>query len=172
MTRQEQIDQAAKIVADSYDPDATWRGLSGEGVSGEDAARHLEAALAMVQRHGWDTTRSGGDAEPDLDGVDESSPVAMLRAVLRWLRQQTQPGRVTEVWHALLAVAETPDGDGDTYSVSDRCVDLVLRARLGVRHVDLQPWECRRGRTWDEVVDLVETAAAFAREHGPAGGGR
>lgn len=167
MTREEQIAAAAELLAGSYRPEETWVGGSGLQVAGGEVAEFLAAVIALVEGTGWTGGRRDESGDP-LGDVDESSVLSMVRAIFRWLREELRV-RPEAAWIAMQQVAESRHGDRDLQQVAGRCVSLVLRARTGAVAAYLLEWEERRGRTWEEVRDLLETAARFAREHGPRG---
>lgn len=65
MTPKEQIKRAESLITD-----ATWLGHSGEPVTGEQAARFLEAALAAVEKSGWNRGNTLWRAMLQLADVD------------------------------------------------------------------------------------------------------
>ncbi|AEY94211.1 hypothetical protein SHJG_p1080 (plasmid) [Streptomyces hygroscopicus subsp. jinggangensis 5008] len=48
------LDRAAQLEADWYTGPRMWFGSSGEPVTGGQAATHLETALALLEREGWE----------------------------------------------------------------------------------------------------------------------
>ncbi|MBB1252918.1 hypothetical protein H3146_05990 [Streptomyces sp. OF3] len=147
-----------------------WRGRSGETVTGEDAAHHLEATLALLDKHGWTrATVTGEDAVDHLAGADETWKVkrlllGLVRTVSDLIKDEDGP---LTLGLALRRVA-VDGGDDDTETVADRCITTILRLRTGARHPSLTAWAGRRGRTQSEIRDLLTEAAAFARKYGPA----
>lgn len=143
-----------------------WQGPSGELATGEQVARHLDATLSILSERGW--VRVDGDQDPELPVVDEStSSKGLLLGLLRWVRDMARDsGPLT----LLIAKGRAQDavGDQDTRLVAGRVMDTLLRARTGALYVSHDAWAEKQGRTFDEVRDLLETAAAFARTHGPA----
>lgn len=154
---------AAKIAAAEG---RFWQGPSGELATGEQVARHLDATLAILSDRGW--ARVDGDQDPELPAVDEAmSTKALLQSLFRWVRDMARDsGPLT----LLIAKGRAQDavGDQDTRLVAGRVMDTLLRARSGALYVSSDAWAGKQGRTFDEVRDLLETAAAFARTHGPA----
>jgi hypothetical protein len=143
-----------------------WQGPSGELATGEQVARHLDATLTILSGRGW--ARVHGDQDPEPPAVDESmSTKTLLHNLFRWVRDMaTDSGPLT----LLIAKGRAQDsvGDQDTRSVAGRVMETLLRARTGALYVSHDAWAEKQGRTWGEVRDLLETAAAFARTHGPA----
>lgn len=175
MTRNEQIDAAAMTLAATYQPSRTWQGYSGETVTGDEVATFLDATRALLERKKqWTGGRtSGADDEgtPFDDITEDTNTRGMVRRFLAWLREEIlDDQRIDSVWWAMATVVDSPAGDGDTRVVADRCLDLIIRARTGACSASVRAWEGRRGRTFADVVELLETAALFARLHGPTGG--
>lgn len=150
----------AELIEDEYTP--LWVGPSGEGVTGESVARHVEAASELLATDGW--ARSYNAAA--LTQAPEAPPAdATLHTMVRWvidvIRDEScaQPAPRT-VDTAMHAVADTGAGDPDTASVGRRLMGIVLTARSG-NHADVTAWVGRLGRTLPEVQQLLaDTAAA------------
>ena len=127
------IDSAGALMQKEYRPAFMWSASSGLPVSGEEAARNLEAVRDLLDRKGWRRTwdTDGGPEDPGEISDSASVPemirylVRMLTAVIRY-EYFSEPSGL-ELWQAMSRV------DGDASSVSGRCMDLVLRARTGVR---------------------------------------
>src|ERR1700761_3422689 len=87
----ETLRKAADLAAASYRP--VWIGPSGEESTGESVDRHLEAAIAVLDQDGWirahsyTSSPSGTDLLPDDDSMTVK---AMLRALLRWVRDESE----------------------------------------------------------------------------------
>lgn len=136
-----------------------WRGSSGEMVPGVDVARHLEATRDLLEARGWTRVM-----RRDEDGPDETSTV---KALLLWLVGQAVGGLgPLTLWEGLVEVPEV-DGDDDSRRVAVALLRAVLEARTGAKYASEDAWAGRRGRTWDEVRDLLDEAAEAARRHGP-----
>lgn len=105
-----------------------WIGPSGETVTGQQTANHLDAAAAIL--------KADIDAEYTLD-------------------------------QALCQVVVDGGGDLDSLRLAKTVLNLVLRERTGARYADADTWAARRGRAADEVLNLLDEAARFARLHGP-----
>lgn len=158
----------AQAVMDAAGTPEFWTGWSGEQAPGELVAEHLETTLALLEKRGWvPVRRSDGTAAglPDPDD-DTLSLKAMVRGLLRAVRDSlTDAGPVTfaDAWFRV-------DGsDNDARTVADRLLDEMVRAHTGHRSAFADSWISKNGRTFDEVRDLLSTAAAFARAHGPRG---
>jgi len=125
------------------DEKRVWTGLSGAILTGREVADHLGAAVARLERESW--------APHDM----------------RTFRS---------VGMALIDTAPGGAGDRDARVVATRLLDLLVHVQAGAPGVcafgAFDAWEGRAGRTWPEVKELLTTAAQFAREHGPQGGGR
>lgn len=155
--------ETAKQLAD--DP-GFWTGYSGEQATGVQTARHLDATLALLTTRGW--SRNSNDSDPEVPRVNESmSTKTMLQSLFRWLRDMDADSGPLTLLTALLRAQRT-DGDSDTHVVAGRVMNMLLRARTGASTASYLSWEDKQGRTFAEVRDLLETAAAFARTHGPA----
>jgi hypothetical protein len=158
-------DTAAAAQIAAADP-RFWQGPSGEPATGEQIGRHLDATLAILSERGW--ARVHGDPDPEPPGVDESmSSKGLLLGLLRWVRDMARDSGPLTLSIATMR-AQDAAGDQDTGSVADRVMDALLRARTGALYVSHTAWAGKQGRNWDEVRDLLETAAAFARTHGPS----
>jgi len=161
------IDRAAELLLSGWQPERMWFAPSGLPVSGEEAARHLEAVLDLLERKGWQRELDTDEGLDDPGDLDESAPVPhmlrhlirMLTSVIRYEYFSAPAGLV--LWQAMGRVGP------DVKSVSGRCLDLVLRAHTGAPSANHGLWSGREGRTFDEVRDLLVTGAAFAREYGP-----
>jgi len=153
------IETLTRPTAEDVAAEMHWRGLSGEIVTGADAAHHLESVLALLDKRGWTRT----SAEPELD---ESAGLRdVIKSLVRFLYGPVR-GPLTVDEAMLLVPAE--DGDDDSRLAAKRCMESVLRMRTGATHADPGSWSERRGRTFEEVRGLLAEAAAFAREYGPA----
>lgn len=150
-----------------------WTGCSGERMTGEEVARHLESALAILDRGGWDRTfqyTDEIDAAKGLDKVlddDSLSVKGIVKGLLRLVRDLLHEGPDRTLSGAMWRAREANLGDRDTGWVAGRCMDAVLSARSGSKRANYRPWSERVGRTQAEVMDLLTTAAAFARRYGP-----
>lgn len=152
--------------------DLDWHGPSGETVPGTDTARHLEATLTLLNKRGWHrTTTSDTEDNPNpLANADDTWPVKrLLLGLARVVATELSSwghGPLT-LSLALSEISYTADGDDDTEATARNCIQAVLRLRTGARHPSLIAWSGKRGRTFDEVRDLLVEAAEFARTHGP-----
>ncbi|MFB7896102.1 hypothetical protein ACFC1B_07205 [Streptomyces xiamenensis] len=175
--RSAELGTAAGILACTmigyFRPEQAWRGLSGLPVAGRHVEAILTAVIRELEQHGsWTGGRFAADNndEHQLDGVgDDSSIKDMLRAVIRWIRQEDEPlSAPSSACIALHRMGET-EYDSDSALVAGRCVEAVLRARTGSANARLESWEHRTGRTFAEVREVLEAAAGLAREYGPTG---
>jgi len=142
-----------------------WTGWSGGSVTGHDVSEHIENVATMLAVRGW--VRNFQDEDPQVPEADESMSVkALLLAGLRSLRSLVAaPGPLT-LMYAGLEVGRT-SSDTDTREVANRVLDAVVRAYTGSPAAQANVWVEKKGRAWDEVRDLLDAAAEFAREHGP-----
>lgn len=155
----------AELLADGE----VWRGPSGEFVTGESTARHVEATAALLEREGWIRAYNSADAATTEAAPGDSST---LREMVRWLvrvvrsEYETTPARTLGL--ALSAVSSSASGDADTLSAAEAVISAVIRARTGARHVAISAWAGRLDRTWPQVRGLLADAADAARAYGPA----
>lgn len=155
----------AELLATETDP---WRGPSGEHVTGESVATHLEATIALLERDGWARTYAMTET-----GTEEGAPgdTSTVRDMLRWLirivraEYETTPRTLDLV---LSTVSGSASGDQDTAAAAGTVLQAVLRARTGARYVAISAWAGRLDRTWPQVRDLLVEAAEAARAYGPA----
>jgi hypothetical protein len=151
------------------DAETLWVGRSGEQVTGEAAARHLEATAALLEKDGW--VRHYTDDESDIDLPDDESMSVkdMVRQLYRVVRELVGPGDPRRtLFTALRDAAESAESDSDTIAVASQCLDRIVRARTGTDWAYCSSWAERTGRTWTEVAEVLATGAAFARTYGPA----
>jgi hypothetical protein len=142
-----------------------WTGYSGEPVTGEDVASHLDATLTLLEKRGWSRTYS--DPDPELPEVDETASVkTLLIGLVRAARDMCVDRGPLTLSDAMGRTQDT-DGDQDTSAVADHVMDALLRARTGASFVSHGAWVSKRRRIWGEVRELLTAAAAFARTHGP-----
>jgi hypothetical protein len=57
--------------------------------------------------------------------------------------------------------------DEDTQAVGVDVMEQILAAHYGSPFVDLDVWQEKAGRTLVDVLDLLASAATFARTYGP-----
>lgn len=157
--------QTALRAADLITPNA-WIGHSGATVTGTETARHLTAALKILERDGW--TRTAGSVDySELNAINDTTPIrSMVRAITTTLRNVFANGPQT-IDEALYTARQEDQGDADTGWAADQCLRLLLRVQSGADYADVGAWNARQGRTWDDVRDLLLTAADFAEAHGP-----
>ncbi|WP_069874506.1 DUF6197 family protein [Streptomyces malaysiensis] len=145
---------------------AFWTGLSGEQVSGEQAARHIDATLALLERDGW--VRTYGNDNQDVEmPAEDASVKEMLRGLFRVIRDFMGTDKRRTLLTAIDDVAYSDDGDSDTETVAKQVLNVILRARSGASTAYYGAWASKLGRTWEEVSDLLVEAATFARTYGP-----
>ncbi|AJF70435.1 DUF6197 family protein [Streptomyces vietnamensis] len=161
----EVLSRAAELARDSYQP--VWTGASGEESTGESVARHLEAAAALLETDGWTRTSTyTSPASTKLPAIESMSTQAMVREVLRAIREETAPGpRTLSV--ALDHTARGEDGDTDTRDVAYQVLNRVVRALTGHDQAHATAWTERLHRTREDVLDLLAAGARFARTYGP-----
>ncbi len=142
-----------------------WTGWSGELVTGAAVAEHLENVTALLETRGW--VRNTQD-DPQLPEADESMSVkALLLAGLRALRSLVQDTGPLTLMSATFEVGHSTS-DTDTRMVADRVLDELVRDFTRHPSASHNPWAEKRGRTWDEVRDLLTAAVDLARTYGPA----
>ncbi|MHC3450801.1 DUF6197 family protein [Streptomyces prasinus] len=163
-TLRSMTDALATTAAERVARDDFWTGWSGEPVTGAAVAEHLEDVTALLEKRGW--VRNTQD-DPQLPEADESMSVkALLLAGLRALRSLVKDTGPLTLMSATFEIGHATS-DTDTKVVADRVLDELVRdftRHPGAMH---NPWAEKRGRTWDEVRDLLTAAAEFARVHGP-----
>lgn len=164
------LSRAAEFAADSYQP--LWIGPSGEKSSGEDVARHLEATIALLEKDGWirayDYSKSWS-ASADLADDDSMTVKAMLRALIRFVRDESGTGRQRTLPTALRHVGEYgAPGDTDTAYVAGLVLDRLIQAHTGCDSARATPWSERQHRTHADVTALLSAGARFARTCGPS----
>lgn len=157
-TATDPLDVAAKY-------DTFWTGPSGETVTGEAAARHLDATRELLERDGW--VRSYDHSDQDVEMPAEDASVKdMIRQLFRVIRDAVASDKRRTLGVAVFHVTSS-DGDDDTQQAAIRILDVILRARTGADFASHGAWASKLGRTWEEVADLLTEAATFARAHGP-----
>ncbi|WP_329182177.1 hypothetical protein OG754_40325 (plasmid) [Streptomyces decoyicus] len=168
----ETLHKAAGLAADAYRP--VWTGPSGEESSGELVARHLEAAIALLDKDGWIRAYDyGKDWSTGTDFPDDDSMTvkAMLKSLLRLVREETGDPRRT-LSTALRHVGEGGGrGDSDSAYIASVVLDLVVRAHTGSASASATPWSERLTRTHEDITALLNAGARFARTHGPGAAG-
>jgi len=168
MPTSQTTDEALPAVAELAEYPNFWTGPSGEQVTGEQVARHLEATAALLDKHGW--VRGYDDTQdPELPTVDDDTATVkdMLRQLIRLVRELLSEDSRLTLNSALYRANNGRDGDGDTERAADRVLDSILRARTGARSASSYTWAGKVGRTYEEVAELIVTGAAFARRYGP-----
>jgi hypothetical protein len=105
------LERAAQLEAEWYTGPRMWFGTTGEPVTGSQAATHLERALALLDREGWEPAAFGLwqvlDGPTDLTGVSVNvlelvicaHTGASAAAPRLW---DTAPGRTFDQVRALL----------------------------------------------------------------------
>lgn len=161
------VERAGELLAAEWRPEHVWFAPSGLPVTGEETARHLEATLALLEKKGWRRDWGVEDGPQDPGPVNEDASTRdlfryLIKLGIRALRYEyfDQPAGLT------LSQAANQAGP-DTGMVSGRCMSLILRASTGASTAVADRWVAREDRTFDEVRELLRTAAAFARQYGP-----
>jgi hypothetical protein len=88
----------------------------------------------------------------------------MLLSVWRYVREALGPDRGP----LTLTAAEMKVASGDAAVVGDRVLSALVAGLTGTSSAIATAWVGRRGRTWEEVRDLLVAGAGFAHAHGPA----
>ncbi|MGX1540873.1 DUF6197 family protein, partial [Streptomyces diastaticus] len=127
------LNRAAELAADGYQ--SVWTGPSGEQSSGEAVARHLEATVALLDKDGWirayNYSRDWSNGA-DLADDDSMTVKAMLRALLRFVRDETDHSPQRTLPTALRHVGEEGEhGDTDTAYVAGSVLDRLIQAHTG-----------------------------------------
>jgi hypothetical protein len=139
-----------------------WVGYSGETITGAETADFLHALREVLEKRGW--ARSFRDSDPKVPEPDESLSVkAMVLALWRYAREALEQDRGP----LTLDYARFEVDDRDAARVADRVLDALVAARTGTTTAQASAWVSRRNRIWDEVRDLLDAGAEFARIHGP-----
>ncbi|MFJ6493500.1 hypothetical protein [Streptomyces californicus] len=167
---------AQELLTESYG--SVWTGPSGEESSGEAVARHLEAAVALLDKDGWSRihtytrTQSSGGTDADLADDESMTVKQMLRALLRFFRTEIEsdidldPRRTLST--ALRHVGEDGGhGDTDTAVVAGYVLDRLIQAHTGSPSARATAWSERQHRTHADITALLCAGARFARTHGP-----
>lgn len=140
-----------------------WVGPSGETISGAETADYLDTLRELLEKRGW--VRSEQHDDPQAPELDESQSVkTMLLTLWRYARDLLGPDSGP---HTLFGGRVAVDDGADADSVAFRVLDALVAGLTGVRTAQATAWAGRKGRTWDEVRDLLTAAADFARTHGP-----
>lgn len=167
--------KASDLTVDSYRP--LWTGPSGEQSSGEAVARHLEAAIAVLDKDGWVRVydySSNRSTSTDIADDDSMTVKAMLKSLLRLFREELDDrgeGR-RNLYSALRQVAEAGvDGDTDTADIATNVLTLIVRAHTGSDSASATPWSERLHRTHADITALLRAGARFARTYGPGATG-
>ena len=157
-------DTAAELAAKN---NTFWTGPSGETVTGEATAHHLDTTRKLLERDGW--VRNYGNDDQDVEMPDENASVKdMIRHLFRVIRDAVGTDKRCTLSSGIYAVTRSDDGDDDTEQTATRVLDVILRARSGANSAFYASWASKLGRTWEEVSDLLTEAAEFARTYGPA----
>ncbi|WP_031057258.1 DUF6197 family protein [Streptomyces sp. NRRL F-5702] len=166
---------AQELLAESYG--SVWIGPSGEESSGEAVARHLEAAVALLDKDGWirihTYNRTQSSADADLADDESMTVKQMLRALIRFVRNEIEsdidldPRRPLPT--ALRHVGEDgAHGDTDTAVVAGYVLDRLIQAHTGSASARATAWSERQHRTHADITALLCAGARFARTYGPA----
>jgi hypothetical protein len=143
--------------------DRFWVGYSGETIPGAEVADYLDALCGLLEQHGWIPTYRQDDPEiPDLD--ESMSLKTMFLSAWRYVREALGPDRGP----LTLTAAQLRVDSGDAAVVGERVLNALVAGLTGTSSAIAVAWVGRRGRTWDEVRNLLAAGADFARAHGPA----
>ncbi|MFF4644951.1 hypothetical protein [Streptomyces sp. NPDC001389] len=93
--------------------------------------------------------------------------VAQLMRRDNWDPQLYGPASDRRLETAFRHTADDGHGDPDTRYVGRSIIEHLLRIQLGARYVNAWSWSERPNRTLDDVLAVLASAAAFARDHGP-----
>lgn len=172
------FDTAAQIADQPHR--SIWTGPSGETITGEQTARHLEAAAALLDERGWSRTYAlsleSGTPEPkfpDFTDVESLTIKAIILRLLKFARDLYVHETSWTVSRSLTlsdALGEADDGvhgDGDTRRVAEDVLDVLLRASTGAESACCRRWSSKVGRTQEDVLELLAVGAMFARRYGP-----
>lgn len=153
---------AVTEVARTERRDDFWVGYSGETIPGAEVADYLDALRGLLEQHGWIPAYQQDD--PEIPELDESMSLkTMLLGVWRYVREALglDRGPLT------LTGAQLKVASGDAAVVGDRVLSAFVAGLTGTSSAIATAWVGRRGRTWEEVRDLLVAGAGFARAHGP-----
>ncbi|MGW2416042.1 DUF6197 family protein [Streptomyces tubercidicus] len=165
----ETLRKAADLATDAFRP--VWIGMSGEESSGDLVADHFEATVALLDKDGWirtyDTSKNWSNSA-DLADVDSMTEKAMLKSLLRLVRDELRTDSLRTLSTALRHVGEGGGkGDSDTAYIASAVLDLVVRAHTGSDFASATPWSERLTRTHADITALLTAGARFARAYGP-----
>lgn len=172
------FETAAQLADQSYR--SIWTGSSGETITGEQAARHLEAAAALMTERGWsrtyELTFESNTPEPEFPSFDDAETLT-IKAILLRLIKFARDLYVHETSYTVIkpltlsdALSNIDDGihgDGDTRRVAEDILDVLLRAHTGAKSACCRRWSSKVGRTQEDVLELIAAGAMFARRYGP-----
>lgn len=157
-----------------------WTGYSGETVTGEAVARHLEAAAALLTERGWsrtyDLTIESSIPRPEFPAFDDVETLTLKAIILRLIKfardlyvheTSYKVTRRLTLSDSLIEADNGIHGDADTRRAADHVLAALLKANSGADYVSLSSWVSKIGRTQEEVLLLIDTGAAFARRYGP-----
>lgn len=157
-----------------------WIGMSGETVTGEQAARHIETAAALLNERGWSRTHElnieSSIPRPEFPDFDDIEKLTIKTIILRLLKFARELYVHENSWTATrsltlsCALHEANDGihgDSDTWYVAGNLLAALLKASNGGDYAQFASWSSKIGRTQEEVLLLLDTGAAFARQYGP-----
>jgi len=131
-------------------------------MSFEFAARVAASRIDSATWFGLSGERVTGDAV-----AAHLAAAAQLMRRDNWDPQVYGPGSYRQLVDALRQVRLDALHDEDTQMVGVDLLEQILAAHLGAPFVDLDVWQDKAARTLPEVLDLLATAAAFARRYGP-----
>ncbi|WP_328380684.1 hypothetical protein OHB13_38270 (plasmid) [Streptomyces sp. NBC_00440] len=169
MTKTIFTDETLRLAAEAMGEysRSIWVGPSGEQVTGEQVACHLEATRALLDRDGWVRTYTSVATSADRTG-DETAVTDRLSEVLHLVRNAFGPGDLRwPLYSALLEISASADGDGDTKCVAGLVLDLVIQTHTGSDTAKAIAWSERMHRTAEDITALLMAGARFARAYGP-----
>ncbi|WP_052489855.1 hypothetical protein [Streptomyces sp. 150FB] len=143
------LEAAHERIHRVYPDGALWWGESGSRLTGEEIARHAEAAVRYLEAEGWAPRASAEERFAAYDAKHGHN----FRVVL--------PPQ--DLFLALFRTARTDDV---LYRLGTVLNSLLL-VSTGAPSVRYQDWDTHPDRTLREVREVLVAAAAYARRYGP-----
>lgn len=123
------------------------------------------AAAARIDSRTW-FALSGERVAGEAIAAHLSATSQLMRD-RNWDPQVYGPGSGRQLVDALRQVRLDALYDEDTQAVAVDLMEQILAAHQGAPFVDLDVWQEKASRTLPDVLDLLASAARFARTYGP-----